>query len=55
MAVNPGYRDRAPYVFSRIVKKVVFDLVPVTRDAIRALHEVARDGAAAGANGRMAI
>ncbi|HET7236511.1 MAG TPA: sulfatase-like hydrolase/transferase [Actinomycetota bacterium] len=37
--VDLAYEDRAPYAFTGMVKKVVFDLKPATHEAERTLHE----------------
>jgi hypothetical protein len=41
LVVDLAYEDKAPYAFSGTVKKVVFDLMPVTQEDERALHEYA--------------
>ncbi|HXW82125.1 MAG TPA: sulfatase-like hydrolase/transferase, partial [Acidimicrobiales bacterium] len=39
LVVDLSYEPRAPYVFTGVVKKVVFDLKPVDEDAEKILHE----------------
>ena len=39
LVVDLDYEDKAPYAFTGTVKNVVFDLVPVSHDQERALHE----------------
>ena len=50
--VDLAYEDRAPYAFTGTVKKVVFDLHPVTHEDEKALHEhAAAQAVGAGAAG----
>jgi arylsulfatase A-like enzyme/uncharacterized membrane protein len=42
LVVDRAYEDKAPYVFTGIVKKVVFDLKPAAHDDEKALHEHAQ-------------
>jgi arylsulfatase len=39
LVVDLAYEDKAPYAFTGTVKKVVFDLKPVTHEDEKALHE----------------
>ena len=39
LVVDRAYQDKAPYAFTGTVKRVVFDLKPVTSDDHQALHE----------------
>jgi arylsulfatase len=39
LVVDLAYEDKAPYAFTGTVKKVVFDLKPLTHEDERALHE----------------
>ncbi len=39
LVVDLDYEDKAPYAFTGTVKSVVFDLVPVSHEQERALHE----------------
>ncbi len=45
--VDLAYEDKAPYVFTGTVKKVVFDLKPVASDDHQALHEAAHQAGVA--------
>ncbi len=45
LVVDLAYEDKAPYAFTGTVKKVVFDLKPVSQQEARALHEHARSHA----------
>ncbi len=50
--VDDAYEDKAPYAFTGTLRKVVFDLKPMTLEAEMALHESASHaGVAAGAGG----
>jgi hypothetical protein len=50
--VDPDYEDKAPYAFTGTVKKVIFDLEPLTHEAEKALHEhAAQAGIGRGAAG----
>jgi arylsulfatase A-like enzyme/uncharacterized membrane protein len=50
--VDDAYEDRAPYAFTGTLRKVVFDLKPMTMEAEQALHEHgAMAGVGAGAGG----
>jgi arylsulfatase len=42
LVVDRAYEDKAPYAFTGIVKKVVFDLKPAAHDDEKALHEHAQ-------------
>jgi hypothetical protein len=42
LVVDLGYEDKAHYAFTGTVKKVVFDLKPVTHEDEKALHEHAQ-------------
>ena len=42
LVVDLAYEDRAPYAFSGTVRKVTFDLKPVTYEDEQALHEHAQ-------------
>jgi arylsulfatase len=39
LVVDRDYEDKAPYAFTGVVKKVVFDLKPAHHEAEKALHE----------------
>jgi arylsulfatase A-like enzyme/uncharacterized membrane protein len=39
LVVDLNYEDKAPYAFTGTVKKVVFDLMPLTHEDEKALHE----------------
>ena len=43
--VDKAYRDKAPYPFTGIVKKVVFDLKPVAHEDEKTLHETTHHAA----------
>ncbi|MFZ0325259.1 MAG: arylsulfatase [Actinomycetes bacterium] len=47
MTVDSAYRDKAPYLFTGTVKKVVFDLKPDTHEDEKKLHAAAAHGATA--------
>ncbi len=50
--VDDAYEDRAPYPFTGILRRVVFDLKPMALEAEQALHEASSTaGVAAGAGG----
>ncbi len=52
MYVDRAYADKSPYPFSGTVKKVVFDLKPVTHDAAKQLHaHTQRHGVVKGIDG----
>jgi arylsulfatase len=40
--VDRAYESKAPYAFTGTVKKVAFDLKPVTHEDEKALHEHAQ-------------
>ena len=40
LVVDLAYEDKAPYVFTGKVKKVVFDLMPNTYEDDKKLHEM---------------
>ena len=42
LVVDLAYEDKAPYAFSGTVKRVVFDLKPLTHEQAKALHEHAQ-------------
>ena len=42
LVVDLAYEAKAPYAFSGTVKRVVFDLKPLTHEAAKALHEHAQ-------------
>jgi arylsulfatase len=48
--VDDAYADKAPYPFTGTLRKVVFDLTPLSLEAEQALHEASQHaGVAAGA------
>ncbi|HMJ80056.1 MAG TPA: arylsulfatase, partial [Candidatus Dormibacteraeota bacterium] len=50
LVVDLAYEDRAPYAFSGTIRSVVFDLLPGSHEAEKALHEeAAAHAVAAGA------
>ena len=50
--VDDAYEDKAPYAFTGTVRKVVFDLKPMSLEDEQALHEASSTaGVAAGAGG----
>lgn len=52
LVVDLAYQNKAPYVFTGTVKKVVFDLKPATHEDEQALHEHAQvHGIGEGASG----
>jgi hypothetical protein len=42
LVVDLAYEDKAPYAFTRTVKKVVFDLKPATHEDEKTLHQHAQ-------------
>ncbi|HSK27444.1 MAG TPA: hypothetical protein VK894_11105, partial [Jiangellales bacterium] len=51
LVVDRAYRDQAPYAFTGTVRKVVFDLMPTSHEAVHALHATASAHGVAGGAG----
>jgi arylsulfatase len=49
--VDDAYEDRAPYAFTGTLRKVVFDLKPMTLEAEQALHQATQTAGVAGGAG----
>jgi arylsulfatase len=49
--VDDAYEDKAPYAFTGTLRKVVFDLKPMTLEAEQALHQATQTAGVAGGAG----